>query len=91
MFSLLTYEDTCEPAIQQINISGIPRLVQAIFNIVTKTLKTGIIHYEMQFLSCTSNMDLHQIKHIMEKHRQKCNYDNMEPFPKEKRLKQRSS
>ena len=24
MFSLLTFEDTCEPAIQQINISGIP-------------------------------------------------------------------
>ena len=90
MFSLLTYEDTCEPAIQQINISGIPRLVQAIFNIVTKKLKTGIIHYEMQFLSCTSNMDLHQIKHIMEKHRQKCN-DNVEPAPKKKRLQKISS
>ena len=38
----------------------------------------------MQFLLCTSNMDLHQIKHIMEKHRQKCNYDNMEPAPKKK-------
>ena len=73
MFSLLTYEDTCEPAIQQIKISGIPPLVQAISNIVTKKLKTDIVHYEMQFLSCTSNMDLHQIKHIMEKHRQKCN------------------
>ena len=73
MFSLLTYEDTCEPAIQQIKISGIPPLVQAISNIVTKKLKADIVHYEMQFLSCTSNMDLHQIKHIMEKHRQKCN------------------
>ena len=69
MFSLLTYEDTCEPAIQQIKISGIPPFVQAISNIVTKKLKTDIVHYEMQFLSCTSNMDLHQIKHIMEKHR----------------------
>ena len=84
MFSLLTYEDTCEPAIQQIKISGIPPFVQAISNIVTKKLKTDIVHYEMQFLSCTSNMDLHQIKHIMEKHRQKCNYDNMEPFQKRK-------
>ena len=36
-------------------------------------------------------MDLHQIKHIMEKHRQKCNYDNMEPAPKKKRLQQVSS
>ena len=91
MFSLLTYEDTCEPAIQQIKISGIPPLVQAISNIVTKKLKTDIVHYEMQFLSCTSNMDLHQIKHIVEKHRQKCNYDNMEPSPKKKRLQQVSS
>ena len=77
MFSLLTYEDTCEPAIQQIKISGIPPLLQAISNIVTKKLKTDIVHYEMQFLSCTSNMDLHQIKHIVEKHRQKCNYVNV--------------
>ena len=91
MFSLLTYEDTCEPAIQQIKISGIPPLVRAISNIVTKKLKTDIVHYEMQFLSSTSNMDLHQIKHIMEKHRQKCNYDNMEPTPKKKRLQQVSS
>ena len=86
MFSLLTCEDTCEPAIQQIKISGISPLVQAISNIVTKKLKTDIVHYEMQFSSCTSNMDLHQIKHIMEKHRQKCNYDNMEPARKKKRL-----
>ena len=91
MFSLLTYEDTCEPAVQQIKISGITPLVQTISNIVTKKLKTDIFHYEMQFLSCTSNMDLHQIKHIMEKHRQKCNYDNMEPAPKKKRLQQVSS
>ena len=91
MFSLLTYEDTCESAIQQIKISGISPLVQAISNIVTKKLKTDIVHYEMQFLSSTSNMDLHQIKHIMEKHRQKCNYDNMEPTPKKKRLQQVSS
>ena len=40
MFSLLTYEDTCEPAIQQIKISGLPSLVQAIPDIVTKKLKT---------------------------------------------------
>ena len=91
MFSLSTYEDTCKSAIQQIKISGIPPLVQAISNIVTKKLKTDIVHYEMQFLSCTSNMDLHQIKHIMEKHRQKCNYDNMEPAPNKKRLQQISS
>ena len=91
MFSLLTCEDTCEPAIQQIKISGISPLVQAISNIVTKKLKTDIVHYEMQFLSCTSNMDLHQIKHIMEKHRKKCNYDNMESAPKKKRLQQISS
>ena len=91
MFSLLTYKDTCEPVIQQIKISGIPPLVQAISNIVTKKLKADIVYYEMQFLSCTSNMDLHQIKHIMEKHRQKCNYDNMEPSPKKKRLQQISS
>ena len=91
MFSLLTYEDTCEPAIQQIKISGISPLVQAISNIVTKKLKTDIVHYEMQFLSSTSNMYLHQIKHIVEKHRQKCNYDNMEPSPKKKRLQQISS
>ena len=87
-FSLLTYEDTCEPAIQQIKISGISLLLQAISNIVTKKLKKDIVHYVMQFLSCTSNMDLHQIKHIMEKHKQKCNYDNMEPAPKNKRLQQ---
>ena len=87
----MTYEDTYEPAIQQIKISGIPPLVQTVPNVVTKKRKTDIIHYEMQFLSCTSNMDLHQIKHIMEKHRQKCNYDNMEPAPKKKRLQQRSS
>ena len=49
MFSLLTYEDTCEPAIQQIKISGLPSLVQAISNIVTKKLKTDIVHYEIQF------------------------------------------
>lgn len=91
MFSLLTYEDTCEPAIQQIKISGIPSLVQAISNIVTKKLKTDIVHYEMQFLSCTSNMDLHQIKHIMQKDRRKYSYDNLEPAPKKKRLQQISS
>ena len=38
MFSLLTYEDTYEPAIQQIKISVIPPLVQAISNIVTNLL-----------------------------------------------------
>ena len=70
MFSLLTCEDTCEPAIQQIKISGLPSLVQAISNIVTKKLKTDIVHYEIQFLSCTSNMDLHQIKHIMQSTRE---------------------
>lgn len=91
MFSLLTYEDTCEPAIQQIKISGIPSLVQAISNIVTKKLKTDIVHYEMQFLSYTSNMDLHQIKHIMQKDRRKYSHDNLEPAPKKKRLQQISS
>ena len=93
MFSLLTYEDTCEPAIQQIKISGLPSLVQAISNIVTKKLKTDIVHYEIQFLSCTSNMDLHQIKHVMRKHTRKYSYryDNLEPPPKKKRLQQISS
>ena len=91
MFSLLTYEDTCEPAIQQIKISGLPSLVQAISNIVTKKLKTDIDHYEIQFLSRTSNMDLHQIKHIMQKHTRKYSYDNLEPAPKKKRLQQISS
>ena len=91
MFSLLTYEDTCEPAIQQIKISGLPSLVQAISNIVTKKLKTDIVHYEIQFLSCISNMDLHQIKHIMQKHTRKYSYDNLEPAPKKKRLQQISS
>ena len=91
MFSLLTYEDTCEPAIQQIKISGLPSLVQAISNIVTKKLKTDIVHYEIQFLSCTSNMDLHQIKHIMQKHTRKYSYDNLEPASKKKRLQQISS
>jgi len=71
MFSLLTYENTCEPAKWQIKISGLPSLVQATSNIVTKKLKTDIVHYEIQFLSCTSDMDLHQIKHIMQKHTQK--------------------
>ena len=91
MFSLLTFEDTCEPAIQQIKISGLPSLVQAISNIVTRKLKTDIVHYEIQFLSCTSNMDLHQIKHIMQKHTRKYSYDNLEPAPKKKRLQQISS
>ena len=91
MFSLLTYEDTCEPAIQQIKISGLPSLVQAISNIVTKKLKTDIVHYEIQFLSRTSNMDLHQIKHIMQKHTRKYSYDNLEPAPKKKRLQQIST
>ncbi|PFX15936.1 Transposon Ty3-G Gag-Pol polyprotein [Stylophora pistillata] len=42
MFSLLTYEDTCELAIQQMKVSGKPLLEQAIsnINIVTKKLKT---------------------------------------------------
>ena len=88
MFSLLTYEDTCEPAIQQIKISGLPSLVQAVSNIVTKKLKTDIVHYEIQFLSGTSNMDLHQIKHIMQKHTRTYSYDNLEPAPKRKRLQQ---
>ena len=91
MFSLLTYEDTCEPAIQQIKISGIPSLVQAISSIVKKKFKTDNVHYEIQFLSCTSSTDLHQIKHIMQRHRQKYNYDNLEPAPKKKRLQQISS
>ena len=91
MFSLLTYEDTCEPAIQQIKISGLPSLAQAISNIVTRKLKTDIVHYETQFLSCTYNMDLHQIKHIMQKHTRKYSYDNLEPAPKKNRLRQISS
>ena len=91
IFSLLTYEDTCEPAIQQIKISGIPPLVQAISSIVKKKFETDMVHYAIQFLSCTSSMDLHQIKHIMQKHRQKYNYDNLEPAPKKKRLQQISS
>ena len=88
MISLLTYEDTCEPAIQQIKITGLPSLVQAISNIVIKKLKIDIVHYEIQFLSCTSNMDLHQIKHIMQKHTRKYSYDNLEPAPKKKRWQQ---
>ena len=91
MFSLLTYEDTCEPAIQQLKISGLPSLLQAISNIVTNKLKTDIVHYEIQFLSCTSNVDLHQIKHIMQKHTRKYSYDNLEPAPQKKRLQQVSS
>ncbi|PFX27072.1 hypothetical protein AWC38_SpisGene25813 [Stylophora pistillata] len=89
MFSLLTYEDTCELAIQQMKISGKPSLELAIsnINIVTEKLKTGIVHYEIRFLSCSSNMDLHQIRH-MQKHRRKYNYDNLEPTAKMKRLLQ---
>ena len=49
MFFLLTYEDTCEPAIQQIKISGIPPLVQAISKIVTKKPKTDIFTMKCNF------------------------------------------
>ena len=65
--------------------------LQAISKFVTKKLKTDIVYYEIQFLSCTSNMDLQQIKHIMQKHSRKYNYDNLEPAPKKKRLQLISS
>ena len=48
-FSLLTYEDTCEPAIQQLKISGLPSLVQAISNIVTKKLKQILFTMKYNF------------------------------------------
>ena len=49
MFSLLTCEDTCEPAIQQIKISGISPLVQAISNIVPKKLKQILFTMKCNF------------------------------------------
>ena len=48
-FSLLTCEDTCEPAVQQIKISGISPLVQAISNIVTKKLKQILFTMKCNF------------------------------------------
>ena len=92
MFSLLTNEDTCEPAIQQIKISGIPPLVQAISNIVTRKIKTDIVHYEMQFFFLThltwtfikSNTSWKSTdKNVI--------MTDREPAPKKKRLQQISS
>ena len=60
MFFLLTYEDTCEPAIQQIKISGIPPLVQAISNFATKKLKTDIFTMKCNF--CLAHLILTFIK-----------------------------
>ena len=62
--------------------------MQAICNIVTKKFETDIVHYEIQFLSCTSNVDLHEIKNTMRKHTIKSSYNNLEPAAEKRKLQQ---
>ena len=84
-FSLLTYDDTCEPAIQQNKgITGISSLVEAIANIAQNKFKSEHVHYKIQFLSCTCGVDKCERKKLMQKCRLKHTYDSMEPATKKK-------
>jgi hypothetical protein len=87
-FSILAYDvDDSSPTCTAHYIKNIKdkhTLVNAIFNLATTKIKDQIVNYEIQLLSCSSELSNCERKRIMKNHRQ--NYIN----EKEKRMEKKS-
>ena len=82
MYSLLVYNENHKQTIQYTkNINGTALLVEAVHSIQKEYNSTG--HYKIQFVSCScANVDRSERKKIMKNHRQKQDYETMEPSKK---------
>ena len=82
MYSLLVYNENHKQTIQYTkNINGTASLVEAVSTIQKECKSTR--HYKMQFVSCSSaNVGRSERKTIMKNHRQKQDYEAMEPSQK---------
>jgi hypothetical protein len=89
-YSILAYDDddsspTCTAHYIK-NINDKHTLVDAIFNLATTKMKDGIVNYEIQFLSCSSELTNCERKMIMKNHRQNYINDFIEPALKKQKL-----
>ena len=77
----MLYDESKTPPIQYItNINGTCMLLDTILNVKRNQFKE---QYKMQFLSCScKDMDRNDRKRLMNRQRQKQNYDQMEPSKK---------
>ena len=82
MYSILVYNENHKQTIQYTkNISGTASLVDAVRTIQKECKSTG--HYEIQFVACScADVDRSERKKIMKNHRQKQDYEAMEPSKK---------
>ena len=82
MYSFLVYNENHKQAIQYTkNINGTASLVEAVSTIQKECKSTW--HYKIQFVSCScADVDRSERKKIMKNHRQKQDYEAMEPSKK---------
>jgi hypothetical protein len=83
-YSILAYDDDDSSCIK--NIKDKHTLVDAIFNLVTTKTEDDIVNYEIQFLSCSSELSNCERKTIMKNHRQSYINDFIEPARKKQKL-----
>ncbi|CAB4022606.1 Hypothetical predicted protein [Paramuricea clavata] len=89
-YSILAYDDddsspTCTAHYIK-NIKDKHTLVDTIFKLVTTKIKDEIVNYEIQFLSCSSELSNCERKRIMKNHRQNYINDFIEPALKKQKL-----
>ena len=92
-YSLLAYDDDDSSPTSTVhfvkNIKDTHTLVDAIFNLATTKIKDEIVNYEIQFLSCSSELTNCERKRIMKNHRQQYRNDLIEPALKKRKLETR--
>ncbi|CAB3985338.1 ATP-dependent DNA helicase PIF1 [Paramuricea clavata] len=89
-YSILAYDDddnspTCTTYYIK-NIKDKHTLVDVMFNLATTKIKDEIVNYEIQFLSCFSELTNCERKRIMKNHRQNYINDFIEPGLKKRKL-----
>ena len=89
-YSILAYDDddsspTCTAHYIK-NIKDKHTLVDTIFKLVTTKIEDEIVNYEIQFLSCASELSNCERKRIMKNHRQSYINDFIEPALKKHKL-----
>ena len=90
-YALLVYNENHIQTIQYTkNINGTASLVEAVSTIQKEYKSTG--HYKIQFVSCScANVDRSERKKNMKNHRQKQDYEAMEPSKKKNILRKETS
>ena len=91
-YSLLAFDDSLVPQIQYIkSITSIQSLIENICDVVQNKFSCGShnIHYEIQFLTCSSKVTSNERKNIMRRHRRIHTYEAMEPVKKKTCLENR--